>query len=198
MHPRARAVVGMGAPHSSGKITVDEYYEMARVGSIDPDARVELIEGEIVAMAPSGNPHAYVVDMLAARFFTLVRDRAHVRVQGALRLSNRTELQPDLSLLKLPSTQYRAKQASASDALLVIEVSDTTLRNDLDIKVPLYARCGVPEVWVIDLKKNCMRFYRALADGQYQDVSVISEPGMVPIPGLADTSIDLAKLVEPY
>ena len=187
----------MGAPHSPGKITVDEYYEMARVGLIDPDARVELIEGEIVAMAPIGNPHGYVVDVLADRLFAVVHGRAHVRVQGALRLSDRTELQPDLSLLKLPSEKYRQKQASASDALLVIEVSDTTLHKDLRVKIPLYARHGVPEVWIIDLEKKCVRFYRSLVDGQYQEVSVTSQPQTAPIPGLADAKMDLAKLVTP-
>jgi len=185
----------MGAPHSPGKITVDEYYEMARVGMIDPDARVELIEGEIVAMAPIGNPHGYVVDELNDRICAVVHGRALVRVQGALRLSNRTELQPDLSLLKLPSAQYRQKQASASDALLVIEVSDTTLRKDIGVKVPLYALHGVPEVWIIDLEKQCVRFYRSPADGQYQNVSVTSEPHIAPLPGLADANINLEKLL---
>ena len=186
----------MGAPHSPEKITVDDYYEMARVGLIDPDARVELIEGEIVAMAPIGNPHGYVVDVLSDRIYAVVRGKAHVRVQGALRLSNRTELQPDLSILRLPSEQYRQKQASASDALLVIEVSDTTLHKDLRVKVPLYARHGVPEVWVIDLEKKCVRFYRSLAEGQYQSVSVTSEPAIEPVPGPTDAKIDLAKLIE--
>ena len=197
MHSKTRLVAGMSAPHSPGKITVDEYYEMARVGLIDPDARVELIDGEIVAMAPIGNPHGYVVDVLSDRLWTGVHGRAHVRVQGALRLSNRTELQPDLSLLKLPSEQYRRRQASASDALLVIEVSDTTLRKDVHVKVPLYAKHGVPEVWIIDLQKNCIRFYRTLVDGQYQAVTVSSEPQVANVPGLGDAEIDLAKLIVP-
>lgn len=187
----------MGAPHSPGTITVDEYYEMARIGLLDPDARVELIDGEIVAMAPIGNPHGYVVDELNARLGVVAHGRALVRVQGALRLSNRTELQPDLSLLKLPSAQYREKQASASDALLVIEVSDTTLRRDLHVKVPLYARHGVPEVWIIDLQKNCVHFHRSLVDGQYRQVSITSEPDIAYIPGLGDAAIDLARLIVP-
>jgi Uma2 family endonuclease len=197
MRPRTRAVAGMSAPHSPEKITVDEYYEMARVGLIDPDARVELIEGELVAMAPIGNPHGYVVDELNGRLGAVVHGRALVRVQGALRLSNRTELQPDVSLLKLPSAQYREKQASASDALLVIEVSDTTLRKDLHVKVPLYAQHGVPEVWIVDLQKNCVRFYRNLVDGQYQDVTVSSEPQVANVPGLEDAEIDLTGLIVP-
>lgn len=197
MHSRTRAVAGMGIPHSPGKITVDEYYEMARVGLIDPDARVELIEGEIVAMAPIGNTHGYVVDVLSSRLHALVQGRVHVRVQGALRLSDRTELLPDVSVLKLPSAQYREKQPSASDALLVIEVSDTTLRKDVHVKIPLYARHGVPEAWIIDLEKDCVRFYRSLVDGQYQAVSVTSEPKIAPLPGLAQTTIDLTKLLEP-
>lgn len=170
---------------------------MARVGLIDPDARVELIEGEIVAMAPIGNPHGYVVDELNDRLGVVVHGRAIVRVQGALRLSNRTELQPDLSVLKLPSKQYRQKQASASDAFLVIEVSDAILRKDLRVKIPLYARYGVAEVWIVDLEKNCVRFYRSLEDGQYQKVSVVSEPGIAAVPGLPDAKIDLTNLLEP-
>ena len=187
----------MGAPHSPGTITVDEYYEMARIGLIDPEARVELIDGEIVAMAPIGNPHGYVVDELNDRLGKVAHGRALVRVQGALRLSSRTELQPDLSLLKLPSAQYREKQASASDALLVIEVSDTTLHKDLHVKIPLYARHGVREVWIIDLQKSCVRFHRSLVDGQYREVSITSEPDIAAVPGLEDTAIDLTKLIVP-
>lgn len=148
-------------------------------------------------MAPIGTPHGYVVDVLSSRLHALLHGRAHVRVQGALRLSNRTELQPDISVLRLPSAQYRGKQPSASDALLVIEVSDTTLRKDIHVKIPLYAQHGVLEVWIIDLEKDCVRFYRSLVDGQYQAVSVTSEPKIVPVPGLADTTVNLAKLVEP-
>lgn len=187
----------MGAPHFPGSITVDDYYEMARLGLIDPDARVELIEGEIIAMAPIGNPHGYVVDVLNERLSVLSHGRALVRVQGALRLSNRTELQPDLSLLKLPSDQYRRKQASASDAMLVIEVSDTTLRKDLNVKIPLYARHGVPEVWLFDLENGRAHFYRSLADGRYQDVFVTSNPQMETVPGMTDARVDLTKLLEP-
>lgn len=197
MHSKTRAVAGMGAPHSPGKVTVDEYHEMARVGLIDPDARVELIEGEIVAMAPIGNLHGYVVDVLSERLWAAARGGAHVRVQGALRLSNRTELQPDVSVLKLPSEQYRRRQAGASDALLVIEVSDTTLRKDMGVKTPLYAKYGVPEVWIVDLEKSCVRFYRSLVAGKYRDVSVISDPGCADLPGLADAEINLAKLIAP-
>jgi len=134
-------------------------------------------------MAPIGNPHGYVVDELTDRLTAVAHGKALVRVQGALRLSNRTELQPDVSLLKLPSAQYREKQAAASDALLVIEVSDTTLRKDLHVEVPLYAQHGVPEVCIIDLQKNCVRFYRNLVDGQYQDVTVSSEPQVANVPG---------------
>jgi len=186
----------MGLQHSPGKITVDEYYEMATVGLLDPDARVELIEGEIVAMAPIGTPHGYVVDELNDRLTALAHGRAFVRVQGALHLSNLTELMPDLSLLKLPSAQYRTKQASPADALLVIEVSDTTLHKDIRVKLPVYARCGVPEVWILDLPKSRVHFYRSPVDGQYQDVSVISEPKSAAVPGLADVEIDLTSLLD--
>lgn len=177
-------------------ITVEEYYTRAQIGLIDPDARVELIEGEVIDMAPIGNRHGYAVDLLAARLFALADDEAIVRVQGALRLSDITELQPDITLLKMRTDRYRKSQACGPDALLVVEVSDTTLRKDLHVKVPLYARHGVPEVWVVDLENDRVRFHRAPQGGRYRDVTSASAPGSAPVPGLAGAEIDLGALLE--
>lgn len=185
----------MTSSHPSQPITVEEYYTRARVGLIDPDARVELIEGEVVEMAPIGNRHGYAVDLLAERLLALARGSAIVRVQGELQLSDITEVQPDISLLKMRVDRYRESQACASDALLVIEVSDATLRKDLHVKTPLYARHGVPEVWIVDLENDGIRFYRTSKGGKYQDVTSTSNPGLTLVPGLPAAEIDLAPLL---
>ena len=185
----------MTPSHSRQPMTVEEYYTRAQIGLIDPDARVELIEGEVVDMAPIGNRHGYAVDLLAERMLALAQGSAIVRVQGALRLSDITEVQPDISLLNMRADRYRDAQACGPDALLVVEVSDTTLRKDLHVKTPLYARHGVPEVWIVDLENNRIRFHRAPRGGRYQDVTSASKPGGAPVPGLAGAEIDLAALL---
>lgn len=167
----------MTSSHPRQLITVEEYYTRAQIGLIDPDARVELIEGEVIDMAPIGNRHGYAVDLLNARLCALADDKAIVRVHGALRLSDITEVQPDISLLKMRADRYLESQACGPDALLVIEVSDTTLRKDMDVKTPLYARHGVPEVWIVDLENNCIRFHGAPRGGRYRDVTSAAKPG---------------------
>jgi Uma2 family endonuclease len=142
------------------RIDVVGYYKMAEVGMLAPEARVELIEGEVVDMAPIGSTHAGVVNVLTKSFITLVRDLAVVSVQSPLRLDAYSEPQPDLMLLKPRSDMYKKSHPSASDVLLLIEVSDSTLKFDRGPKSALYAKHGVPEVWVIDLvnkQLHCMR-----------------------------------------
>lgn len=195
MISKSQAESLMTPSQSRRPITVEEYYTRAQIGLIDPDARVELIEGEVVDMAAIGNWHCFAVDLLAEKLFALAKGKAIVRVQSALRLSDFTELQPDISLLKMRKDRYRESQACGPDALLVIEVSDTTLRKDLDVKMPLYARHGVPEVWVVDLQNDRVRFHRMPQGGRYRDVTSASRPGRTPVPGLKAAKIDLDSLL---
>jgi len=147
------------------RITVDEYHRMAEVGLLAPDARVELIEGEIIDMAPIGMDQNSVVDQLNRLLMRAVGDDAIVRIQGSVRLSKISEPQPDVVLLKPRADFYRNEFAMGVDTLLVIEVSDTTLRYDRDVKVPLFARSGVPEAWIFDLQNDLLLVYGSPSDG---------------------------------
>jgi hypothetical protein len=142
------------------RFTVDEYYQMAKAGILGPGDRVELIEGEIIEMSPIGDRHATrvlrAIDFLSRAF----AGRALVNVQNPLQLSDYTEPQPDLVVLKLRADYYSSKKIRAEDALLVIEVSDTTIRYDRNIKLPLYAAAGIPEVWIEDLESGQLLVYR--------------------------------------
>ena len=138
-------------PH---RLTVDDYYRMAEAGVLSPDDRTELIEGEIIDMAPIGSVHAEVLRLLTKRLIETVRTAAHVSVQLPVRLSQRSEPQPDIAVLEARSDDYRRAHPSADDVLLLIEVSDTTLRYDLNVKARLYATQGVREYWVVDLVAN--------------------------------------------
>ena len=170
---------------------------MAEVRLLAPDARVELIEGEIIDMAPIGIHHTSVVDRLTRWLISAVSDEAIVRVQGSFRLSGFTEPQPDVILLKPREDFYWSRFATGDDTLLVIEVSDSTFRYDRKIKVPLYARYGIPEYWIVEIEKAQLHFFRSLVDGRYTDVSVTTAPGVTELPGLGGKSVDLSRLLTP-
>ena len=123
---------------------------MAEVGILAPDERLELIEGDIIAMSPIGGPHANAVRR-ASKLFTLrLVDRAEVSAQNPIRLSARAEPQPDLALLRPREAGY-PDHPRPEDVLLVVEVADTSLAHDRRVKVPLHARLSIPELWVEDL-----------------------------------------------
>jgi Uma2 family endonuclease len=147
--------------------TVDEYYRMAEAGILNEDSRVELIEGEIIQMSPIGIRHASCVSRAIKVFMTTLGDRILLSPQNPVRLSNITEPQPDILLLKPRADFYGSKHPIGEDTYLVLEVSDTTLRYDRDRKVPLYAKSGVPEVWIEDLQANLILVYRNPAGKHY-------------------------------
>lgn len=177
------------------RISADEYCRMAEIGVLAPDARVELIDGEILDMPPIGTDHESVVDRLNHSFVRAVDDLAIVRVQGSVRLGSMSMPQPDITVLKPRPDFYRSRRAAESDVLLIIEVSDSTLRFDRDVKVPLYARHGVPEVWVVDLQHDLLLFFRSLVDGEYRDAVSTPEPAVATLTAQPSISVDLSRLL---
>ncbi|MCC3414557.1 MULTISPECIES: Uma2 family endonuclease [unclassified Microcoleus] len=140
--------------------TVPEYHLMIKVGVFNKNNRVELIEGEIIEMAAIGTRHASCVKRLIAMFSDLERRRAILGVQDPIQLTERTEPQPDVVLLQPRSDYYATAHPIPSEVLLLVEVSDSTVDFDRDVKVPNYARSGIQEVWLWDLEENCLEVYR--------------------------------------
>lgn len=149
---------------------VDEYYRMAEVGLLSPDDRVELIEGEIVEMSPIGCTHAGTVDRSSTFLMRKVGDAVQVRVQNPIRLNDFSEPQPDLTLLRPREDFYANSHPTASDVLVVIEVADTSVNYDRNVKLPLYARAGIPEAWLMVLPKDVIEVHTQPKDGKYQKV----------------------------
>ena len=176
------------------QITVDEYYRMGEVGLIGPDERVELIEGEIIDMAPIGSDHASFVIQLTNLLVKAVQDKAIVSVQNPVRLSNRSEPEPDFAILRPRADFYRKQLPTAADALLIVEVSNTSERYDREIKLPLYAAHGVPEVWVISIEQQSLTVYRTPTGDRYQHEQTTDAPGRVTLFALPEASVDLSTL----
>ncbi len=140
-------------------IDVDEYHRMADLGLIAPDSRVELLDGEVVEMAPIGTRHNACVIRLTRRFVLAIGNRAALSAQGSIRLGRFSEPQPDVAVLKPRDDDYASRYAEPEDVLLLIEVADSSARKDRTRKVPLYLKSGVPEVWLIDLKAGTIEVY---------------------------------------
>jgi Uma2 family endonuclease len=151
--------------------TVAEYNRMGEIGILTEDDRVELIEGEIVEMSPIGRRHAACVDRLTELFSERLQRKVIVRVQSPVVLNDYAEPQPDVALLRRREDFYERALPAPGDVLLIIEVADTTLDYDRQIKVPLYARAGISEVWVVSLVDEQVEVYTRPADGAYRNVS---------------------------
>jgi Uma2 family endonuclease len=148
-----------------------EFERMGEAGVFTKDARLELIEGEIVEMSPIGSRHAACVNFLN-RFLTLtVGDIAFVSNQNPIRLNDFSEPQPDVALVRLRDDFYRDALPTPADVLLVIEVADTTLAYDRQVKVPLYAKAGVAEVWIVNLIEEQIEVHAELVGGAYRTVA---------------------------
>jgi Uma2 family endonuclease len=149
--------------------TVEEYYRMAEAGIISKDERVELIEGEIVSMAAIGSRHAACVDRLNYFLSQRVGGHALGRVQNPIRLDQLSEPQPGIALLR-PRADFSAfAHPGPADVFLVVEVADTSVGFDRDVKIPLYARAGIPEAWLVDRTGDYIMVYRKPGAQVYQD-----------------------------
>jgi Uma2 family endonuclease len=175
-------------PH---RLTVHDYYRMAEVGLLNPDDRTELIEGEIIDMPPIGDRHAAVVRLLNTRLVRAVAEAAEISTQLPVRLSLRSEPQPDFAVVRAKRGGYR-KHPQPRDVLLLIEVSDSTLRYDLGKRASLYASHGIPEYWVFDLQRDRVWRHRDPLGREYTRLDDV-ESGTLPLPSL-DAGISLAEL----
>jgi Uma2 family endonuclease len=149
------------------RFTVDDYYQMADAGIIGDQERVELIDGEVVIMSPIGRRHSACVSAATQALVLAGGTHVIVQPQGPVRLDRFNEPQPDLMLLRPRADFYASYHPGPDDVLLVIEIAESSLRYDRDVKAPLYAAWGVPEYWLADLKHNLLLRYSAPMEGAF-------------------------------
>jgi Uma2 family endonuclease len=147
-------------------ISVDAFHRMGEAGILGRADRVELIDGEIIDMSPIGALHAAIVDLVSRHFSRHAGESVFIRCQNPLRLGDISEPAPDIAILRPRADFYTTAHPGPADVLLVIEVADTSLAYDLGTKVPLYARHGIPEVWVIDAATRRTSVFRQPAGGR--------------------------------
>lgn len=175
-------------PPTRFKLSVEQYHQMGELGILREDDRVELIDGELVRMAPIGSMHGGLVSRLTRLLVERVGRAGVVSPQNSVILSDFTAPQPDLAVLRWRADDYMADTPRAADALLVIEVADSSLRFDREVKLRFYALAGVPEVWIIDVRGRCLLRFTTPAGERYEVAEVLEAGASATstgVPGLA-------------
>lgn len=176
------------APNGVGfrTFTVDEYYRMAELGILREDERVELIDGHIRQMNAIGSRHAACVSRMNALFSASLADRALVSVQNPLRIGEMVEPEPDILLAKPRADFYAERHPVPDDTYLVVEVADTSLGYDRNEKLPLYARAGVAEVWIVDLGDELIEVHTHPSNGVFAQTRRVQRGGTLTIDAFPD------------
>jgi Uma2 family endonuclease len=179
---------------SPRRFTVDEYHRLAKAGVLHEDDRVELLHGVITTMLPIGPFHGGTVNYLADIFFTESRNRWLTTIQNPIAIDESNEPEPDVMLLRPREDFYRRAHPTPADVFLVLEVADSTLLLDREEKLPIYARAGLPEVWIVNLPEKIIEVYREPRDGRYASAQRVS-PGQPLTPStFSDVAIDTRAL----
>jgi Uma2 family endonuclease len=176
-------------------ISVDEYERMGRAGVFAEDARLELLEGAIYEMSPIGSPHAACVKSLGALLNRLFNGKLIVGTQDPIRLDDFSEPQPDLTLLRWRDDYYRAAHPTPADVTLVIEVADSTVESDRSYKMPLYAKAGIAESWLVNLRDETIELYAQPADGVYQVSKRFGRDDVAEAHGIAGLRFNVADVI---
>jgi len=179
------------------RLTVADFRRMGETGILREDARVELIEGEIIDMSPIGSTHAGTINRLIQLFHVAFGQSAVLSIQNPLNLGMHSEPQPDLAVLRPREDFYTSSHPRSEDVLLLVEVCESSLRYDRETKLPLYARHGIPEVWLVDVAQQQLSLFRAPEGEVYRDVTSPAALGVLTPEHLPSANVNLSRLFQP-
>lgn len=176
------------------RFTVEEYCAMAEIGILAEGERIELLDGEILVMPPIGTPHEDGTTRLSSDLIYRLYGRAWVRVQNSVRLDDYGLPEPDIAVVRLRD-DYHRERATPADVLLLIEVSDTSLEFDREVKLARYAAADIPEVWIVNLRAREVEAYDDPRDGAYQGRRVVGADGSISPRAFPDVVLNVADFL---
>jgi Uma2 family endonuclease len=179
------------------RFTVADYYRMSETGVLRPNARMELLDGEVIDVPPAGPFHGGVIARLTEIFNTIANKRWLVWPQNAVRLDEHTELRPAVALLKPFPDDYTSRLPRPEDVYLLIEVSDATLEFDRKEKLPAYGRAGIVEVWIANLQEQTIEVYWEAGFSGYNASAILRTGDKASPLAFQDASVDVGELFSP-
>ena len=181
------------------KFTIEEYHQLVDLGFFTENDRIELIRGEIIEMAPKRTPHSVCNSILFGELYKLLGDRANVRGQEPITLPSNSEPEPDVVIAQKKADNYLSAHPTAKDIILVVEISDSTLKYDREIKLSLYAEANINHYWIVNLVDNHLEVYtNPFEDNKdnfyYRNKSILLPDDSIEIPDFDDIRLDLKTL----
>ena len=176
------------------RFTVEEYCAMADAGILGEEERVELLDGEILIMPLIGPPHEDGTTRLSSDLVHRLHGRAWVRVQNSIRLDDHGLPEPDIAIVRLRDDYHRERPTPA-DVLLVIEVADSSLRRDRELKLPHYAAAGIPEVWIANVSARQVEALHDPVDGVYQSSRIVPADGRISPRAFPDVALTVGEFL---
>ena len=172
-------------------LTNVEYYQMIESGIIREGERVELISGQIFTMAAKGTRHTVSTTRLLKKLLSLIEERAIVRCQDPITLPKNSEPEPDIVIARLRADDYVDSHPSAADIILIIEVADSTIKFDREIKAAIYAAAGVSEYWIFNLLDDRLEIYRQPEGSIYTSIQIVTPPQSVNLSQFSEIALDI-------
>ena len=177
------------------RFTADEYEQIVAAGVIAEDDRLELLEGEIVEMSPLGPQHSACVVRLTSLLYKYESSRVMIRVQDPIRLGDYSQPQPDISVVQRRPDYYGEGHPEPEDILLLIEVAESSLSYDRDVKLPLYARAGILEVWLVALLPQVVEVYRSPSETGYREMQQLRRGDTLTAINLPELSLTVESIL---
>lgn len=178
--------------------TVEDYHRMAELGLLDPRERTELLAGQITLMAAKGTPHVTTLRLLAAQLDSiLANEPVFISTQDPIQLDDRSEPEPDLALIQGTVLDYADQHPRPKQVALVVEVADSTLSHDCEIKDKLYAQAGIADYWVVDLPHRQLHIFRDPTLAGYTRHLILTEPNAVAPLAFPDCCLELTAILPP-
>lgn len=177
--------------------SVQDYHRMSEVGMLGADERTELLDGQITLMAPKGTPHVTALHLLANALLSQLGDRALVRTQDPICLSDVSEPEPDLAVVRGSILDYAEAHPRPAQIDLIVEVADSTLKQDCEIKDKLYAQAAIADYWVLDLKNRQLHLFQDPSPSGYRRHLILAEPNQAAPLAFPDVTISLSAILPP-
>ena len=176
--------------------TANEYRQMSELGILDANDRTELIEGQVLVMAAKGTPHVLGLRLLAVALDTLLENQPFfVSTQDPIQLNDFSEPEPDLAIVRGTALDYADRHPDSNDLALVVEVADSTLKYDCEVKDKLYAQSGIEDYWVLDVKNRKLHIFRNPTATGYTSHLILTPPNSIAPLAFPDRSVSLINIL---
>jgi Uma2 family endonuclease len=175
------------------KWTIEEYHSMVELGLLD-NRQVELLRGEIVEMPPEGEAHAYFSSEAEEYLRNLLGDCATIRSGKPITLSDLSEPEPDIAIVRKLGREYLAHHPYPENVFWLIEYANSSLEKDLNIKTQIYAEAGIVEYWVVNLKKRQLIIFREPQESEYNSKFTLTTGTIYPL-AFPDVAIEVNAIV---